>query len=340
MKALRDVLLYSMGMLTDADGDTITDKLPFALTSCAGVAGYSNGGNITLCTLGSYGPELQGLCWLATWESPIGDQYVKCELGGGSGGPAAAMLNPYYIPGTAGITEAPTPGMESVLSYDPAVTGGIEDPRTGAYHEIQGLFYLDENENSAYDAGEFRFSGSAGPGSDNGSVPLPRVYFSDELTTVITDNLKSVLGGAALPGWLAGRDLVEQFWKIRDGSLWIDDVHKHFPDMPVIVSGTSRDHMQAQPDHPHLVSFQKGLGEADHFFWRVNPDAAYIAALSGGAQADYPEYKAFEALEYSEGFSETLPPPGSSVGAASVCELADRVMYDEWSADLDEVIVE
>jgi len=82
--ALRDVIRYAAGELTDSSGKTIDDVVPVtALHDNIGLIGASNGGNIVTTVAAQHGLELAGhLRYIVQWESPVSSQIATVDLGG------------------------------------------------------------------------------------------------------------------------------------------------------------------------------------------------------------------------------------------------------------------
>jgi len=337
-RALADVLRFATGELIDSEGATIGDHLPFALTNNVGVAALSHGGNLALTTLADHGAEFARLAWLVCWESPIGDQYVTAELGGGHSG--ERLLNPYYTPGTSTLTDCPWPGMENVLAFDAEQEFALQDPADSEAYVLKGVFFLDENGDGARSDGEFSFSPLGGPGETVGGNHLPKGYTSLELAALI-ERRAAALFPDSVPAWLAPRAEVEAYWADRDGSLVLEQAHAALPDMAVMAVAGISDHVQAQPDHPHVRGFVNGWLDAGGRFVRLNPDSAYMAVVSGADAAGFPDNDANQPIPYP-GIDELLQPrtvTSTTAMTAALLEMADRVREGNLSVNLDAVLV-
>ncbi len=333
-RALRDVLRYAMGELPDDDGFIITERIPWADTDLVGVVGMSHGGNLVLTTLAEYGSALAGLDWFASWESPVGDQYVPVELGSIDD----IVLNPYYVPGTCTVTTCPWPGFTAALAWDSSFSTEIVDPLDGTMWAISGIFFLDVDGNGVRGAGEFMIPGIPGPGEMSSGEHLPHLYFSSEMADEI-EARRSELFSDGLPSWMASPAEMRDYWTERDGSLVIGDVHASLPDLLVMVLGTALDHVQGQPDHPHLRSHLAGWLDAGHAWVRLNPDAAYVAAASGEPASGIPESDAGTPLPWPDTGLHLLPETVDEHAVeAAVMELTDRVRAGNTDADLDAVL--
>jgi hypothetical protein len=81
--ALRDVILYAAGELTDSLGRTIDDIVPVpVLHDNIGLEGVSNGGNIIVAVAALHGDDLAGhLRYIIQWETPVSSQVATRDLG-------------------------------------------------------------------------------------------------------------------------------------------------------------------------------------------------------------------------------------------------------------------
>jgi len=333
-RALRDVLRYAMGELPDDDGFLITDRIPWADTGLVGVVGMSHGGNLVLTTLADHATALAGVAWFASWESPAGDQYVPAELGSIDD----VVLNPYYVAGTCTATTCPWPGFGAALSWDSSYSREIVDPLDGTMWAINGIFFLDVDDNGVRGSSEFVLPGIPGPGEISSGEHLPHLYHSSEMADEIEARMGELFPGGR-PSWMATPAQMRDYWAERDGSLVIGDVHAALPDLLVMVLGTAEDHVQGQPDHPHLRSQMTGWLDAGHAWVRLNPDAVYVAEASGEPAGGLPESDAGTPLPWPDTEDHLLPEiVDGHVVEAAVMELTDRVRAGNTDPDLDAVL--
>jgi hypothetical protein len=333
-RAMRDVLRYAMGELPDDDGFLITDRIPWADTGLVGVVGMSHGGNLVLTTLADHGTALSGLDWFASWESPVGDQYVSVELGAIDD----TVLNPYYVPGTCTVTSCPWPGFTAALAWDSSHSAEIVDPLDGTMWPVRGIFFLDVDDNGVRGATEFMITGIPGPGEISSGEHLPHLYYSAEMADEI-ETRTAELFPMGRPAWMATPEEMRDYWADRDGSLVIDDAHAALPDLLVMVLGTVDDHVQGQPDHPHLRSHLTGWLDAGHAWVRMNPDAAYVAEASGEPAGGLAENDAGTSLPWPDTEDHLLAETvDDHVVEAAVMELTDRVRAANTDVDLDAVL--
>lgn len=339
-RALADVLLFAMGEKADAQGKLITEYIPFALTENVGMIGYSNGGNLAVTTLAHYGDELGNLKWLVTWESPIGDQTVTVELSMRQG----SQLNPYYIPGTSTVTSSPWPGLDAAIQFDPAAPFTLEDPATGINFPLTGVFYLDTNETGSYDENDFHFSPLGGPGVMAGGQHRPKGYFSVELIETIISQAGRLFAPSS-PPWLATPPEVLNYWQDRDGSLLINAAHQKLPGLRIISVSSINDHVQIQPDHPHIRSNVAGWINSGHSFIRHNPDSAYVTAVCNCNDSLIPDNDVGTPVPYP-GIEQTLEPEhvgqtplDKFIPLAAILELCDRAYTNDSSTNIESILV-
>jgi len=331
-RALADMIRFALGLVADDEGFLITDRVPWADTSLVGVVGVSSGGNLALQTLADHASELAGVDWLATWESPVGDQYATVELGDHD------ALNPYYTPGSCTGTTCPWPGLDAALAWDGTFERVIVDPLDGTMWPLSGVLYLDEDGNGSRGSGEFLVTGIEGPGTITAGDHLPFLYHSVEVADVI-EARESDLFPMGRPTWIASPAAIRDYWNERDGSLVVAEVHSAFPDMLVMVLGTAMDEVQGQPDHPHIRTHLALWIDAGHAWARLDPDAAYMAEASGGSATGIPETAAGDPLPWPGTESSLIPEELEPYAlAAAVMELSDRVRAGNTEVDLDAVI--
>lgn len=338
-RALADVIRYALGKIQDTGGQLLADRLPFALSANVGVVGSSHGGNLAITTFADHGAEFPELSWFVGWEIPIGDQTIVVELSKTDG-----ALNPFYLPGTCTDTECPWPGLAEALSFDPTVPFQLEDPATGIGLQLEGVLYIDGNSNGRFDTGEFSFSPLGGPGQIIGGQHRPKGYISAELAAAVqSQNTRLFPAGA--PQWLTTMVEVESYWAERDGSLAIAQAHAALPTLLVTDIATRVDHVQMQPDHPHIRSFMQGWMNAGHSFVRLNPDSVYMAMVTGRESSYFPDNSANVNSPYP-GIEQTLEPETvnsipvstSEATGAAILELCDRSRSNNRSVDLKSVL--
>ncbi|HJP40899.1 MAG TPA: hypothetical protein QGF35_04255 [Dehalococcoidia bacterium] len=323
--AIRDAIRYAGGTLEDSDGNSLTDRVPFALADQIGMYGGSNGGNLAIVTLAEHGEELPDVKWVVTWESPIGDQYAAVELNG----------NAFYTPGSCSVTSCPWPRLERELRFDPDGTTNVQQTM------FVGVLFLDSNHNGSHDPSELDFGRVLGPGDNPSS---PKLYVSQELSATLDAHHATIFGANATPPWLASTSEVKSFWQSRDASLRIAEAATNFPSLMVMHLGSAKDHVQSLPDYPHARSHMSAWLVARHGFVRLNPDAAYMAALSGQDVSAFPDNDANTEVAWPNTVLAMIPEFVNGkkmdpfIATAGMLEMMDRVFFANSSPGIDTVL--
>ena len=151
------------------------------------------------------------------------------------------------------------------------------------------------------------------------------------------------LTGGRQPAHIPSLAESREFWRYRDAAPSIPQAVRHCTNLAVIVYANERDHVQAAPDHGHILIQLEGFRQANARFARLNPDRSYVEWLaanrpgSGLALPDNPAGKAFNRGNIGSGLEPAHFPPQLYMQAA-VCELADRTHARQWAANLDAVL--
>lgn len=298
--ATRDVVRFALGALADLEGKQLRDRVP-GVTPAAdnvGLIGLSNGGNMTLLTLGNHGEALSGVRWLLNWESPIGDGAPNAEAGAIMG-----SQNPAYDD-AAGVFAF------TLLAYDPA----LNVVRTGPPR--LGGFYWDLNGNGAFDPGDFR------------SFPLALNGSNKVFDSVAMSNAAAMKGirPSPAPAHVPTAAEAAAFWAAREASGTIPSVVAKVPGLLFTVEASVEDHVQIAADHPHVFAQYDALRTAGGRFVRLCADRAYVEAIGGRPyptavdnDANTPFTRATLRAAVNP---ETVPTPLAIRAAAA--ELADR----------------
>ncbi|MBY0357095.1 MAG: hypothetical protein K2W82_03765 [Candidatus Obscuribacterales bacterium] len=328
--ALKDVMRFAAGAISDREGKSINQLLPVPVyNKVIGAVGWSNGGNVLLSTLAKYAPELKSLGWLAFYESPLGQMFYLPTLGGAQD----MMSNKHYRHGTAATGHVLVDCQKIYFQ-----AGGSKSP--GAHKkigesEIPGLLYFDENGNKAWEEScEYAVSYTTEIGLDKQIYP---VMYLKALA-----KLPEFKPPGNWPSKLATAAEAQAFYNERDGSLNIKDVSAAFPNVPVCIFGSRLDHLQRQPDHPHIaMQYNAWLG-AQHPYVRLNPDQVYVAAAALMRANNFANNKpnvsvdadAIDLLMEQEGIV-----PDYVFMEAAAAELSDRVLKGKIKTKLEEPLV-
>ncbi len=119
----------------------------------------------------------------------------------------------------------------------------------------------------------------------------------------------------------------EAFYEERDGSLYIQPVVEKYPNLLVMIIATQVDHLNSQPDHPH-IALQYNAWLSSKVRWlRLNPDPFYVGAASGLNKGTFKGNPPKSPIDASEilGFLEPEGlTPDYTFAEAAVAELSDR----------------
>lgn len=134
----------------------------------------------------------------------------------------------------------------------------------------------------------------------------------------------------------------EAYYDERDGSQFIDTVCAKYPWMLVTVFGSHIDHLQRQPDHPHIALLYNAF-LADKAHWvRLNPDPLYIAHMATMNPLNFANNKPNAPIDASA-IADQLEPEGLVPDYlfmdAAVAELADRSRTKDPTESLAAVLV-
>lgn len=311
-KALRDVFNFAAGKITDHQGKSLAQLIPVKpYQKNVGAVGWSNGGNVLITTLATHAPELPPIAWLAFYESPIGSIFFPPALGGAQD----LLANPHYRQGTAAtgkpIIDFRKLTYQKDASKSPGAHKKVGEP------EIPGVLYFDENGNKIWEeTREFAFTYCTDIGLDK-QIYAPTV-------------LKGLLNNANLDEWpkqVADVKEAQGYFSERDGSLYIKKVVEHFPNLMVTIFASRLDHLQRQPDHPHIALQYNAWLDNRAKFLRLNPDPSYVAAASEMRAGSFVD-NAPNATIDSDSIDQHLEPEGLIPDyvfmEAAAAELADR----------------
>ena len=329
--ALKDVARFAMGLITDKDGNALSDLCGNVtpMAGNVGLVGWSNGGNATLSAAGLHASDLSGLAWIVNWESPVGDGMPGAEAGSkgfiGTGNPET---NPAYDPDTGDWDMG-------MLDYDADID--VNQHQAGQVQgQFLGGFYFDINENGIVDAGV-------------DYVPFPiiveeesavKAYYSERITNTAQAN---GLFPAVVPDHLTLPEACRRFWTVRNGENWFDEIGTDLSHLLFMAVASEEDHVQTALDHPHVLLQYDGLLGSGIPFVRMNPDRAYVGDLIGidpPDVVDNPANRVFDHLSIRSAV-EPADIPGLNVKVmvgAGCCELADRTYYGVLATQLDAVI--
>ncbi len=345
-EALRDVLRFAAGQIPDYQNKTISELLPYkADPKCVGAVGWSNGGNTLLVTMGKYAEDLPFVGWLAFYESPIGNLYFPATLGGAHD----MMVNKHYKQGTGAIGQAVVDYKKLRYQKDASKAPGAH--KKADEPEIMGVAFFDENNNGVWDeTTEFAIPYATDIGMDKQIYPpsvtkalwalpvfqLPKKTKSEkEKEKVAIDPQKQ------LPP-VASYDESIAYFRERDGSQYVKELVQLKPELAVCIFGSHLDHLQRQPDHPHIAALYNQFLENKPKFLRLNPSSIYVGAVTFMKPSTFVENRPNSSIN-ADALDQHLEPegliPDYAFMEAAVAELADRIHLTKWTKNIEEPLV-
>ncbi len=330
VRALADVIRFATGRKADTQGrriDALTGRVAPLRTNC-GLIGWSHGGNACGVVMALHGHEFADLAFYASMESPYGEGAVNVELGGHRDG-----VNPAYDPET-GVLDL------SRLAWSPDLLHAVHPPRSRLRSGLRGALYFDMDGDGQFSADK-DFAARALAADVGEGV---KAWYSPRL--VREAERRSLFG--TRPDHLPTLAESTGFWRYRDAAGSIPRAVEKCPKLAVIVYANERDHVQAAPDHPHILTQVEGFRQAGARFVRLNPDRCYVERLfedprpkrrhgTGRRFADNDAGKAYDRHTIRDHL-EPVGLPSRVFIQAAVCELADRVQAGNWKGNLDAVL--
>ena len=356
-KALRDIILFAMGKLEDYKERTIKDLIPIKVASDnIGIVGWSNGGNIALVTMDKFSDDLQGIGWIAFYETPLGSLYFPPCLGGKED----LVINKHYREGSGATGHCLIDFRRLAWDGETLRNPGVRRKR--GEPELRGVLFFDDNENGHWEEPKeyaFRYLidqkaerdrlGERNPGAEE-VVDAKQIYPPE--VTAAMDRLKAFktkpdpatgmldpnAPETSWPGQVAIAAESEAFFQERDGSIYLPSVAQKYPNLFITIYGSRLDHLQRQPDHPHILSQYNAWLDANAHWVRLNPESIYISTLANMSMRNFPNNKPNGAVD-ADSPSALLEP--ETVLAewvfmdATIAELSDRKKSGNVSSPLE-----
>lgn len=314
-QALRDVLLFAAGKIRDTQGRTIASLVPVTVfNKNVSLIGWSNGGNIATITLAKFAETLPFVNQLVYYESPLGSMFYPAVLGSSQD----LLQNPHYRQGSAATGNCLVDYRK--LCFEPGVQKNPGAHKKLGQPEIKGVVFFDENGNKKWDEElEFAIPYCCDIGLEKQIYP-PAVTIALVKSGLFKD-LKE------WPKTVATLHESEAYFHERDGSLYLKQLATAMPNLFVCVVGTRLDHLQRQPDHPHIPLNYNGWLQHKVKFVRLNPDPLYIGSIAEMNGANFPDNKPGASID-ADALESALEPEGLIPDYvfvdAAIAELSDR----------------
>ena len=318
LAALRDVIRFALGLETDVNGKTIDELLGvIPLLNNVGMFASSHAGVVATNVMAYYGEELTGLKYFVGRENPTMAEMYPLEIGHWDDA-HIARYNPYYD-----HTQT-TP--ESIYVNYSHLSWIVNQ----AFPEGRPLHVVDGGNDYVL--------------NDKGPNISGRRFFSEALTQALIDN--GVFTMDTWPDDVATPQMTVDFWPYRITVHNYDEIGEKLPDLKVLLPFATYDHVQVAPDKPHIYQAYYGFHHTAGLWTRLNCDLSYVQSEiheSASLENGFPDNEAntepadwyteaeswgFAGMLNNENTARTIP-------LAGVAEMADRVQYNSWSANLD-----
>lgn len=374
-QALRDILLFTAGKKDDYQGRSINKLLPVKVANTnLGLVGWSNGGNLLAITLARFASELASVKWVAFYESPVGPLFFPPFLGSAQD----LIVNRHYRQGSCATGECLVDfrkvAWQPTAQKNPGAHKRVGEP------EIKGVLFFDENKNKQWDeTSEFAFPYAGYPGFAKQFYPPAILHAIErlklfEVTRPIkkkkehrdddSDDEPAKKRGlnpfskkpvvekkkqeperfetvTVFPDEVANVAESERYFQDRDGSLLLPELCKQMPKLLVGIFGSRIDHMQGQPDHPH-ITYLYNTFLTNKLWVRLNPDPLYagqIAVMNARNFIDNAPNSSIDAAQIEPHLEPEGLLPDAVFMDALIAELADRTRLKKLASALTEPLV-
>lgn len=323
IRALSDVIRFATGDATDADGRLLADLISMVPLQ-VGVYAFSHPGLAAINVLALYGDDLD-VRWLVGRENPTEDVTSAVEIGHWDEAGGAPVPNPRYS----------YPSDYTPTSFDVDFNGARWD---ADYSDPEspwlGRAYLDLDGDGALGAADFLF-GSRIP------TMFDKRFHSAALTRALAAG--GSLTAATWPDDLATVEEAEATWRFQRSTERYAAVGDANPALMVMLVFADRDHVQPALDKPHIHQAYDGLHDTAGLWVRLNPDSAYIEALSADivgtpdnpANREPPNWLDSRDWAYSNAQGSDVLVP-----LAAIAEMADRAHEGVMDDNLDAPLVD
>ncbi|QWR76946.1 hypothetical protein [Candidatus Magnetomonas plexicatena] len=316
--ALRDVVLFILGVTKNTDGFYISDILSVTpLLSDVGIYAYSHTGMEATNLLARHGSAIKNLAYLVTMESPTEDKMFAMEVGNYDY-QGIPTYNPYYnYPNNYG---------SNGLNLDYTTLGWCVD--VNLYPEGRPCFNS-KTSNPFVLSSEFQ------------TMFGKRVY-----SAPLTDALyKNVFISGQWPLDVATPDEAALLWSYRSVSRLYPLLVSMNLETKIMLVFTAHDHVQTAKDKPHIHQAYDGFHKTAGLWVRLNPDSSYMkltdSSLNTSQIPDNDANTEPTDWQFSEfwGYSTSVTTFNHKKPFAAILEMADRVYMNDWSNNLQDVLV-
>jgi hypothetical protein len=320
--ALRDVIRFAAGEIANVNGEYLNDLVKInAVYDNLGLFASSHAGVVATNVMAYEGELLQSLDYFVGRENPTSDEMYALELGyfDDDHNP---IHNPYY----------------DHKKYSPKSI-------SFNYSTVSWV------QNNKFSDGRIIFENAQGNDfivDDRGPHMMGKRYFSYNLTQALMDN--NVFTEDPWPEDVATPNETKKIWPYRITVHNYDDIGKNLPDLKVMLVFATYDHVQSVPDKPHIRQAYDGFTKTANLSWvRLNMDVSYVqselypnASTTNGfpdkpantEPADW--YNESESWGFIGKFEGAMT--ARTIPLAGISEMADRVQFNNWDDDLDNVL--
>ncbi len=143
------------------------------------------------------------------------------------------------------------------------------------------------------------------------------------------------------PPSVATLDESEAYFQERDGSLSIAAICSSYPHLLITILASQVDHLQSQPDHPHIVLQYNAWLDNNAHWVRLNPESIYLMSLANMGKSNFVQKEPNTPIEATD-IVDYLEPAGAIkdyvYADATIAELADRYQFKKLDSPLIEPI--